>query len=104
MGWLGSNVLSSRSYDQVLLSTHDSMEAVVVDRHQVARPQPTILSHVLPRSVLPVGVAHHDVSAPHQELLLLCHLPIVGSHKLAFVALCKWRPHRTHLELVDCVE
>ena len=38
MDWLWSNVLPSRSYDQILLSTDDSMEALIVDRHQVTRP------------------------------------------------------------------
>ena len=39
VNWLRSNVLASRSYDQILLSSHDSVEALVVDRHQVARSE-----------------------------------------------------------------
>ena len=31
VNWLRSNVLPSRSYDQILLSSHDSVEALVVN-------------------------------------------------------------------------
>ena len=33
VNWLRSNVLASRGNDQILLSSHDSVESLVVDRH-----------------------------------------------------------------------
>ena len=76
--WLGGDVLPSSRDDQVLLSAHYEVVAVTVNVHQVPGPQPTILSHVLPGGVLPVGVAHHHVPPPHAELLGVGHLGIAA--------------------------
>ena len=39
MDWLRSNVLPSRSYDQILLSSNDRVEIFIVNCHQIARPE-----------------------------------------------------------------
>ena len=81
-----------------LLSANNSMEVLIVDGHKVTRseqsdilqstvtfwcslyiiivfsPQPAIFRHVFLGGVRPVGITHHDVSSPHQQLFFFRHL------------------------------